>query len=97
MEGLCFNSTCLVCNGTGVCVFRCSCTVPVCVYRHACAHTGTVPDVYFFIAEAKDESGDVAGALESARECVRIYDKHGITDEYSRYAGDMVMRLEGIE
>jgi hypothetical protein len=28
---------------------------------------------------------------------VRIYDKLGITDEYSQYAGDMVMRLEGIE
>lgn len=36
MEGLCFNSTCLVCNGTGVCVFRCSCTV--CVYRYRYRH-----------------------------------------------------------
>ena len=40
---------------------------------------------------------DVAGALESARESVRIYDKLGITNEFSQYAGDMVMRLEGIE
>jgi tetratricopeptide (TPR) repeat protein len=52
---------------------------------------------HWSIALAKCESGDLAGALESARECVRIYDKHGITDEYSRYAGDMVMKLEGIE
>ena len=48
------------------------------------------------IALAKEKSGDVAGALESARECERIYDKLGITDEHSRYAGDMVLRLEGI-
>jgi hypothetical protein len=39
----------------------------------------------------------VAGALESARECVRIYDKLGITDTVSQRAGDMLMELEGIE
>ena len=54
-------------------------------------------DVHYNIALAKYESGDVAGALESARESVRIYEKLGITDEYSQYAGDMVMRLEGVE
>jgi len=53
--------------------------------------------MHYHIAVAKDKSGDVAGALESARECVRIYDKLGITDEYSQKAGDMVMRLEGVE
>jgi hypothetical protein len=47
---------------------------------------------------AKDMSGDVAGALESARESVRIFDKLGsITNKISQYAGDMVMRFEGIE
>ena len=56
-----------------------------------------IVDMHYSIALAKDKSGDVAGALESARECVRIYDKHGITDEHSQNAGDMVMRLEGIE
>jgi hypothetical protein len=50
------------------------------------------------IALAKDRSGDVAEALEIARESVRIFDKLGITlKEYSQYAVDMVMRLEGIE
>jgi hypothetical protein len=54
--------------------------------------------VQYHTALAKHKSGDVAGALESARECVRIYDKLGITNEYSQIAaGDMVMRLEGIE
>ena len=51
----------------------------------------------YYIALTKLKSGDVAGALESARECVRIYDKLGITDESSQNAVDMAMRLEGIE
>jgi hypothetical protein len=38
--------------------------------------------------------GDVAGALESARECVRIYDKLGITNEYSQDAGNLLKRLQ---
>jgi len=53
------------------------------------------------IARAKYVTGDVAGALESARESVRIYDKLCITDEAWRGAvemvDDMVMFLEGIE
>jgi len=56
-----------------------------------------IADGQYNIALAKVKSGDVAGALESARECVRIYEKLGITDEYSQKAGDMAMRLEGIE
>ena len=52
-------------------------------------------DVHWNIALAKREAGDVAGALESARECVRIYDKLGITDTISQRAGDMLMGLDG--
>jgi hypothetical protein len=50
--------------------------------------------VHFIIAIAKREKGDVAGALESARECVRIYDKLGITNKVS-HAGDMLVALYG--
>ena len=55
------------------------------------------PNVYFGMVKAKLLSGDKAGAVESARECVRIFDKLDITNKYSQYAVDMVMRLEGIE
>jgi hypothetical protein len=57
----------------------------------------SIADAQYRIAVAKHKSGDEVGALESARECVRIHDKLGITSESSQNAGDMVMRLEGIE
>jgi tetratricopeptide (TPR) repeat protein len=56
-----------------------------------------IAHVHCSVAEAKRETGDVAGALESARECVRIYDKLGITNTFSQRARDMLMGLEGIE
>jgi tetratricopeptide (TPR) repeat protein len=56
-----------------------------------------IAHVHGSIAVAKRETGDVAGALESARECVRIYDKLGMTNTISQLAGDMLMELEGIE
>jgi len=56
-----------------------------------------IADVHWSVAVAKRETGDVAGALESAREVVRIHDKLGMTNSVSQLAGDMVMRLEGIE
>jgi tetratricopeptide (TPR) repeat protein len=52
--------------------------------------------VHLSIAIAKRENGDVAGALESARECVRIYDKLGTTNTLSQYAGDMLAALDGM-
>jgi tetratricopeptide (TPR) repeat protein len=54
-------------------------------------------DVHYNIAVAKRETGDVARALESVRESVRIYDKLGITNTASTRARDMLMGLEGIE
>jgi hypothetical protein len=51
--------------------------------------------VHWSIALAKRKTGDVAGALESATECVRIYDKLGITNPVSQRARDMLMGLEG--
>ena len=38
---------------------------------------------------------DVGGALESARESVRIYNKHGIDDATSQKAVDLLRKLEG--
>jgi hypothetical protein len=38
------------------------------------------------MAIARQDSGDAAGALESAREAVRIYNKLGITDTMSQDA-----------
>ena len=54
-------------------------------------------DVYYNIARTKQQSGDVAGAVESARESVRIYTKLGITDEWSQAAADLSRKLEGGE
>ena len=57
----------------------------------------TISGVHCSIAAAKCESGDVVGALESARECVRIFDKLGITNTISQSARDMLMALDGIK
>jgi tetratricopeptide (TPR) repeat protein len=54
-----------------------------------------IADVHWNIALAKRATGDVAGALESAMESVRIYDKLGITNTILQRAGDMLMGLEG--
>jgi hypothetical protein len=37
----------------------------------------------------------MAGALASAREAVRVYNKHGITDATSQAAVDLLRKLEG--
>ena len=41
------------------------------------------------------DSGDAAGALESAREAVRIYTMHGVNDSFSQHAVDLLRELEG--
>jgi tetratricopeptide (TPR) repeat protein len=51
--------------------------------------------VYYSMAKGKLASGDVAGAIASARECVRIYAKLGIDNEYSQAAATILRRLEG--
>jgi tetratricopeptide (TPR) repeat protein len=67
------------------------------VYRALGVDNEKNANVYWIIALVKRETGDVDGALESARECVRIYDKLGITNTGSTRAGDMLMGLQGIE
>ena len=52
--------------------------------------------VLYNIACVKHISGDMAGALESAREAVRIYTKHGVTDAASQEAVDLLRELEGL-
>ena len=51
--------------------------------------------VHGCIAQARAKSGDVGGAVESARESVRIYSKHGLADEYSQYVAGLLRELEG--
>jgi len=51
--------------------------------------------VHSNIALAKFNTDDVAGALESAREAVRIYNKHGFEDSESQGAVDLLRELEG--
>jgi hypothetical protein len=51
--------------------------------------------VHYCTAFAKHNSGDMAGALESARESVRIYNANGVTDAMSQAAADLLHRLEG--
>jgi hypothetical protein len=41
------------------------------------------------------DSGDAAGALESAREAVRIYTMHGVNDAASQNAVGLLRVLEG--
>ena len=48
------------------------------------------------IACSKNISGDLTGALASARESVRIYTKLGITDSPSQKAANIVSELEGV-
>ena len=45
-------------------------------------------------ALAKLKSGDMTGALASAKEAVRIFTKHGITDAVSQQAVDLLRDLE---
>ena len=52
-------------------------------------------EVHCRIALAKYKSGDMAGALASAREYVRIFTKHGITDAVSQATVHMLRDLEG--
>jgi tetratricopeptide (TPR) repeat protein len=49
---------------------------------------------HFCIAQARAECGDMAGALESARERVRIYNKLGITNKDAAVAAVVLRRLE---
>jgi len=51
--------------------------------------------VHYRIAVAKRHSGDAAGALESAREAVRINSIHGVNDSSSQDAVDLLRELEG--
>jgi tetratricopeptide (TPR) repeat protein len=51
--------------------------------------------VYHNIAISKKRSGDDAGALESARESVRIYTKLGIDNSDSQDTADVLKQLEG--
>jgi hypothetical protein len=51
--------------------------------------------VHYLIALAKRESNDVDGAVESARESVRVYSKLGISDAHSQLATKMLGELEG--
>ena len=49
---------------------------------------------HYCIAKARARCGDVAGALESARVCVRIYSKFGATGKYADAAACLLSRLE---
>ena len=61
--------------------------------------------VHDSISRARYESGDLSGALESARECVRIYDKLGTVSRFGKplagfaadkkAAADWLRKLEG--
>src|SRR6056300_1751743 len=50
---------------------------------------------HYHIALASSIAGDRAGALASAREAVRIFNKHGVTDAQSQGAVDLLRILEG--
>jgi tetratricopeptide (TPR) repeat protein len=50
---------------------------------------------HYQIAFASSIAGDRAGALASAREAVRIFNKHGVTDAQSQGAVDLLRILEG--
>ena len=52
-------------------------------------------DLHDSIARSKKDSGDVSGAIESARASVQMFAKLGISDEKSQQASDFLMRLEG--
>ena len=43
----------------------------------------------------KHDSGDMAGALASAREAVRIFNNHDINNATSQAAVDLLRELEG--
>lgn len=49
----------------------------------------------FALAWCKHSSGDAEGALESARESVRIYNLLGIDDEYSQESARLLRDFEG--
>jgi tetratricopeptide (TPR) repeat protein len=51
--------------------------------------------VYHHIAFVKHDSGDMAGALASAREAVRIFNNHDINNATSLAAVDLLRGLEG--
>ena len=53
-----------------------------------------IAKVHSRIALAKYESGDMAGALASVREAVRIFNDHGVTDATSQEAVDLLRELE---
>jgi serine/threonine-protein kinase len=53
--------------------------------------------VHSCIALAKHRSGDRAGALESARESVRIFNKHGVNDAESQAALDQLIQFRRLE
>jgi hypothetical protein len=51
-------------------------------------------NVHYHMALTKEESGNVEGALESARESVSISTMLGITDKTSQDAADLLRGLE---
>jgi tetratricopeptide (TPR) repeat protein len=52
---------------------------------------------HYHIALASSIAGDMARALASAREAVRIFNKHGVTDSIiSQKAVDLLRHLEGM-
>jgi tetratricopeptide (TPR) repeat protein len=50
--------------------------------------------VHCNIAISKSKSGDIAGALESAKESVRIHTKLGVDDSTSQKAAEFLRELE---
>jgi len=50
--------------------------------------------VYYLMARAKHRSGDNAGAVQDAREAVRIYAKLGIDNQVSQNCAALLRRLE---
>ena len=50
---------------------------------------------YYYMVMTKHMSGDIAGAVEDAREAVRIYAKHGIDNEESRWVASVLRQCGG--
>jgi hypothetical protein len=53
-------------------------------------------NVHYHVAFTKSRSGNAAGALESARESVRIFTKLGITDSMWSADSNLLKELEGV-
>jgi len=53
----------------------------------------TIAQMNIFIATAKEQSGDVAGALRYSKESVRMYARLGITDQDAKFAARVMKKL----